>query len=105
MNLRKVQIVLDVSDVQQVLAIALDEDREKALEYIKGSLVKQSKKSYSRIECRFSRSVTAPDSPINFNETPMIMKHQYIQLSDFLVDFISERGGVMSVFNSATVIG
>ena len=35
----------------------------------------------------------------------MIMKHQYIQLSDFLVDFISERGGVMSVFNSATVIG
>ncbi len=44
MNLRKVQIVLDVSDVQQVLAIALDEDREKALEYIKGSLVKQIEK-------------------------------------------------------------
>jgi len=33
------------------------------------------------------------------------MKHQYIKLSDFLVDFILERGGVMSVFNSATVIG
>ena len=44
MNLRKVQIELDVSDVQQVLAIALDEDREKALEYIKGSLVKQIEK-------------------------------------------------------------
>jgi hypothetical protein len=45
MNLRKVQIVLDVSDIQQVLAIVLDEDREKALEYIKGSLVKQIEKS------------------------------------------------------------
>jgi hypothetical protein len=33
------------------------------------------------------------------------MKHKYIKLSDFLVDFISERGGVMSVFNSTTVIG
>jgi len=44
MNLRKVQIELDVSDVQQVLAIALDEDKEKALEYIKGSLAKQIEK-------------------------------------------------------------
>jgi len=41
MNLRKVQIELDVSDVQRVMAIALDEDKDKALEYIKGSLVKQ----------------------------------------------------------------
>jgi hypothetical protein len=33
------------------------------------------------------------------------MQNIQLQLSDFLVDFISERGGVMSVFNSATVIG
>ncbi len=45
MNLRKIQIVLDISDVQQVLAIALDEDKDKALEYIKSSLVKQIEKS------------------------------------------------------------
>ncbi len=44
MNLRKVQIELDISDVQQVLAIALDEDKDKALEYIKGNLVKQIEK-------------------------------------------------------------
>jgi len=44
MNLRKVKIELDVSDVQQVLAIALDEDKEKALEYIKIRLVKQIEK-------------------------------------------------------------
>ncbi len=45
MNLRKVQIELDVSDVQQVLAIALDEDKEKALEYVKGRLAKQIEKA------------------------------------------------------------
>lgn len=45
MNLRKVQIELDISDVQQVLAIALDEDKDKALEYIKAHLVKQIEKS------------------------------------------------------------
>jgi len=44
MNLRKVQIELDISDVQQVLAIALDEDKDKALEYIKVNLVKQIEK-------------------------------------------------------------
>ena len=44
MNLRKVQIELDVSDVQQVLGIAWDEDKEKALEYIKVRLVKQIEK-------------------------------------------------------------
>jgi hypothetical protein len=31
MNLKKVQIELDISDVQQVLRIALDEDKNKAL--------------------------------------------------------------------------
>jgi hypothetical protein len=44
MNLKKVQIELDISDVQQVLGIALDEDKNKALEYIKGSLVKKIEK-------------------------------------------------------------
>jgi len=44
MNLRKVQLELDISDVQQILAIALDEDQEKALEYIKARLVKQIEK-------------------------------------------------------------
>jgi len=46
MNLRKIQIELDVSDVQQVLAIALDEDKDKALEYIKRNLVKQIEKVF-----------------------------------------------------------
>ena len=45
MNLRKVQLELDVSEVQQILAIALDEDKEKALEYIKTRLAKQIEKS------------------------------------------------------------
>jgi hypothetical protein len=44
MNLKKVQIELNISDVQQVLSIALDEDKEKALEYIKGHIVKQIEK-------------------------------------------------------------
>lgn len=45
MNLKKVQLELDISDVQTVLAIALDEDKDKALEYIKTRLVKQIEKS------------------------------------------------------------
>lgn len=44
MNLRKVQIELDVLDVQRIMAIALDEDKDKALEYVKRSLVKQIEK-------------------------------------------------------------
>jgi len=44
MNLKKVQIELNISDVQQVLAIALDEDKDKALEYIKARLFKQIEK-------------------------------------------------------------
>jgi hypothetical protein len=42
--LKKVQIELDVSDVQRVLAIALDEDKDRALEYIKKNLVKKIEK-------------------------------------------------------------
>ena len=41
MNLKKVQIELNISDVQQVLATALDEDKDGALEYIKKNLVKK----------------------------------------------------------------
>ena len=44
MNLRKVQIELDVSDIQQILSIALDEDKDKALEYIKARLAKKVEK-------------------------------------------------------------
>jgi hypothetical protein len=44
MNLKKVQIELNISDVQQVLAIALDEDKDGALEYIKKNLVKKIEK-------------------------------------------------------------
>jgi len=46
MNLKKVQKELDIPDVQLVIAIALDEDKDKALEYIKASLVKQIEKSF-----------------------------------------------------------
>ena len=38
MILKKVRLELDTSDVQQILSIALDEDRDKALAYIKGKL-------------------------------------------------------------------
>ena len=44
MNLKKVQIKLDISDVQQVLDIAIDEDKDGALEYIKKNLVKKIEK-------------------------------------------------------------
>jgi hypothetical protein len=44
MNLKKVRLELDISDVQQVLGLALDEDKDKALEYIKGKLVKKIEK-------------------------------------------------------------
>jgi len=33
------------------------------------------------------------------------MNKKDIKLSDFLIDFILERGGAMSVLNGATVIG
>ena len=44
MNLKKVQIKLDISYVQQVFAIALYEDKDGALEYIKKNLVKKIEK-------------------------------------------------------------
>lgn len=33
------------------------------------------------------------------------MMHRRVDLSDFLIGFISERGGIMSIFNGTTVIG
>ena len=33
------------------------------------------------------------------------MHNKQIQLSEFLIDFISDRGGVMSVFHGMTVVG
>ena len=45
MNLKKVQIELDISDVQQVLAIDLDEDKEGALIFIKKKLIKRVEKA------------------------------------------------------------
>ena len=44
MNLKQVNIELDVSEVQEVLAIDLDEDPIRALAFIKEHLAKQVKK-------------------------------------------------------------
>jgi len=45
MNLKKVRLELDISDIQQILSIALDEDKDKALVYIKGRLTRQVEKA------------------------------------------------------------
>jgi len=45
MNLKKVRLELDTSDIQEILPVALDDDREKALAYIKGKLAKQVEKA------------------------------------------------------------
>ncbi len=44
MNLKKVNIELDISEVQEVLAIDLDEDPERALAFVKEHLAKQVKR-------------------------------------------------------------
>jgi hypothetical protein len=44
MNLKRVNIELDVSEVQEVLAIDLDEDPMRALVFVKENLAKQVKK-------------------------------------------------------------
>ncbi len=48
MNLKQVNIELSPSQVQQILAISLDDDAEKALEFIKESVVKQVQKALQR---------------------------------------------------------
>lgn len=45
MNLKNVHIELDISDIQQVISIALDDDRDQALVFIKTKLVKQLDKA------------------------------------------------------------
>ena len=41
MNLKKIRIELDTAEIQQVLGIALDDDSEQALKFIKRKLVKR----------------------------------------------------------------
>jgi CHASE3 domain sensor protein len=45
MNLKKVLLELSVSEVQQILAIDLDRDAEKALAFIRENLGKKVKKA------------------------------------------------------------
>ena len=44
-NLRKLMIELDISDIQEILRIDMDEDPEQALKFIKEVLAKQVKTS------------------------------------------------------------
>ena len=45
MNLKTIRIEFDPSDIQQVLMIALDDDNEGALDFIKEKLVKRFQKA------------------------------------------------------------
>ena len=45
MNLKTIRVELDPSDIQQVLMIALDDDKEGALAFIKENLSKQIQKA------------------------------------------------------------
>jgi ribosome-associated translation inhibitor RaiA len=45
MNLKPVSIELDVSEVQEILAIDMDEDAQQALDFLKEHLAKQVKKA------------------------------------------------------------
>ncbi len=40
MNLKNIHIELDTSDIQQIMSIALDDDRDQALAFIKTILAK-----------------------------------------------------------------
>lgn len=44
MNLKKVNIELEIADVQDILAIDMDDDAARALHFIKERLAKQVKK-------------------------------------------------------------
>ncbi len=45
MNLKTIQMEFDPSDIQQVLMIALDDDKEGALNFIKEKLAKRLQKA------------------------------------------------------------
>jgi hypothetical protein len=45
MNLKKIQVELDTAEIQQVLVIALDDDKEKALEFIREKLFRRVEKA------------------------------------------------------------
>jgi hypothetical protein len=45
LNLKNVHIELDISDIQKVMSIALDDDKDQALTFIKKNLVKQLEKA------------------------------------------------------------
>lgn len=48
MTLKQVHIEMNMSQVQQVLAISLDDDAEKALKFIKENFLKQVQKAIRR---------------------------------------------------------
>lgn len=45
MNLKKIHLELEPYEVQQLLSIALDDDKEQALTFVKKTLVKQMEKA------------------------------------------------------------
>jgi hypothetical protein len=45
MNLKRVNIELDVSEIQEILAIDMDEDAQRALDFLKEHLAKSVKKA------------------------------------------------------------
>jgi len=45
MNLKKISIELSIDDVKQVIRIALDDDKDQALAFIKKNLFKQLEKA------------------------------------------------------------
>jgi hypothetical protein len=48
MNLKPIQIELNPSDVQKILSIAMDEDKDGAMEFIKQTLAKRVEKALQR---------------------------------------------------------
>lgn len=48
MNLKTAHIELNTSEIQHILTIALDDDKEKALEFIKQVLAKRVEKALQR---------------------------------------------------------
>jgi len=48
MNLRKVRLELEAHEIQQLLTIDLNDDREKALQFIRKTLIKRIGKALRR---------------------------------------------------------